>query len=560
MMKKVCAVSKKEFEITDADLEFYEKMGVPVPTICPEERQRRRLAHRNERKLYRRKCDLCGEKIISIYPENSPFSVFCQKCWWSDLWDAKSFGRDFDFSKPFFEQFAALQKKVPQCSLCVLNSENSEFCNYVGNVRNCYLVFGPVYSEDCLYGSPYYSKNCVDNLLLRKCEWCYECVDCRKLYECFHCQDCHSSNKLVHCFDLKNCHDCIGCAGLRNKSYCIFNVSYSREDFEKMKKKLDLKNPNHHEKIRQELARLKLEVPHRFMQGFQNDREITGNYIFNSKNIDNSYFVDRCEDCSYCAQIVDLKNCFDNNFTEENEGCVEYLGAYQNKFLHFSKFCNQVSESFYADSCFHSSNLFGCVGMRHAEFCILNKKYSPEEFEKLRTKIVQKMRETGEWGEFFPIEISPFAYNETVAQEYFPLEKSEVLARGWRWREQKKTQSSRKSGEKKSSFLKEDLGGFKIPDSIFDVDEKICSEILACKTCGKNYKIQKSELKFYKKMSLPIPQKCPDCRHFSRMKLRNPRKLFSRKCESCDQKICTTFSPDRPEKVFCEQCFVDAVN
>ncbi len=75
-MKKTCAVSGKEFEITKEDLKFYKKMGVSVPTFCPEERQRRRLAWRNEHKLYRRKCDATGRSLISMYQQNTPGKVY----------------------------------------------------------------------------------------------------------------------------------------------------------------------------------------------------------------------------------------------------------------------------------------------------------------------------------------------------------------------------------------------------------------------------------------------------------------------------------------------------
>jgi hypothetical protein len=168
-MKKICAVSGVEFEITTEDLKFYEKMGVPAPTLCPEERCRRRLAHRNERHLYRRKCVLTGKIVVSNFGEHTKIPILSQESWWSDDWNAKDYGRDFDFSRPFFEQLAELQKVVPQLALSVWNSEGSMYCNYVGHVKNSYLIFGSVYSEDCLYGSPYYSKNCVDNLLLREC-------------------------------------------------------------------------------------------------------------------------------------------------------------------------------------------------------------------------------------------------------------------------------------------------------------------------------------------------------------------------------------------------------
>ena len=35
----------------------------------------------------------------------------------------------------------------------------------------------------------------------------------------------------------------------------------------------------------------------------------------------------------------------------------------------------------------------------------------------------------GEWGEFFPSSLSPFGYNETVAQEYFPMTREEVIGK-----------------------------------------------------------------------------------------------------------------------------------
>ena len=57
---KVCAVSGAEFEVTDGDREYYAKVGVPEPTLCPEERARRRMAFANQRNLFGRKCDATG--------------------------------------------------------------------------------------------------------------------------------------------------------------------------------------------------------------------------------------------------------------------------------------------------------------------------------------------------------------------------------------------------------------------------------------------------------------------------------------------------------------------
>src|SRR3989338_6921652 len=101
-MQQICKKSGQPFIITDEDLQFYQKMKVPLPTMCPEERQRRRLAWRNERTLYKRKCSGSGKIIIGMYRENTPFPVFDHDYFFSDKWNTLDYGRDFDFNRPLF--------------------------------------------------------------------------------------------------------------------------------------------------------------------------------------------------------------------------------------------------------------------------------------------------------------------------------------------------------------------------------------------------------------------------------------------------------------------------
>lgn len=554
-MKKTCAACSSAFEVGKGDLAFYEKASpefkgkkylIPPPTLCPDCRRQRRFSFRNERSLYHRKCDLTGKQIISNFQTQSPFPVYSFDTWWSDRWDARTYGRDMDFSKPFFPQLRAMEESVPQLALSVWNSENSDYCSYVGDVKNCYLIFGSVYSEDCYYGSPYYSKNCVDTLLVRNCERSYECVDSRELYECLFCRDCHSSRSLLFCFDLQGCADCIGCAGLRRKQYCVYNEQLTQEEYEKRKKSLDLCKPEVRAALSKKLHELSASIPHRYMQSNQVEN-VSGNYVFESKNVFDSYYADRSEDCRYCAQVVDLKDCYDNNYTEENELCYEYIGAYQVQRTLGSRFCKALSDAMYCNACHTSKSLFGCSGIRNGEYCILNKQYTKEEYEKLVPKIIEHMRKTGEWGEFPPTTVSPFAYNETVAQEYFPLGKREVESRGWRWFE---------SAEASEQYLGPSIV---IPQKIEDVSDDIVKQILCCERTKKPYKIIPQELKFYREMHLPIPRLCPDERHKDRMALRNPRKLWDRECANCKKKIQTTYQPSRPEIVYCEQCYLSSI-
>jgi hypothetical protein len=204
---------------------------------------------------------------------------------------------------------------------------------------------------------------------------------------------------------------------------------------------------------------------------------------------------------------------------------------------------------FYCDLTNNSENLFGCIGLNHKKHCILNKQYSKEEYQSLIPRIIANMKKTGEWGEFLPTTLSPFAYNETVAQEYIPLSREETMSRTWRWQNEEEE-------EEKKSYLGPEV---KVPDSIEDADPKICNQILLCEVTGKPYKIISQEFQFYKTLGIPLPRRCPARRHLDRNALRNPRKLWNRSCAKCHKPIATSYAPDRPEKVFCESCYLASV-
>ncbi len=98
-------------------MSFYDKISpifnnkkyqIPPPTLCPECRQQRRLAFRNERNLYYRECDFSRKKIISMYSKDEIYKVYAQDIWWSDKFDGLDYGMNFDFDKNFFEQFQEL--------------------------------------------------------------------------------------------------------------------------------------------------------------------------------------------------------------------------------------------------------------------------------------------------------------------------------------------------------------------------------------------------------------------------------------------------------------------
>jgi hypothetical protein len=151
------------------------------------------------------------------------------------------------------------------------------------------------------------------------------------------------------------------------------------------------------------------------------------------------------------------------------------------------------------------------------------------------------------WGEFLPVRLSPFCYNESLASEELPVEKSKVLERGWKWQEDEE-RTNQTIG---STYV--------IPESIADVSDDITKEILTCTATGQPYKITPQELEFYRSMNIPVPRMSPRTRHKHRMALRNPHKLWNRACAKCQKPISTSYSPERPEIVYCEECYLKEV-
>lgn len=546
MAKQICLFCEQFFEVEDDDLSFYERIGVPVPKFCPDDRQRRRAAFRNERNLYKRKCDGTGKEIISMFSPDKPFKVYDQSYWWSDEWDPLDYGRDFDFSKTFFEQFRELQLRVPRVSLFNWQSENSYYTNHSGRNKNCYMGFDLGGCED-VYHSNWmtHSKDCLDCSYTYGSELCYFTLYCEKCYNCNFCQECTACTDCSWCYDCKGCRNCFGCAGLRNKEYYVFNKPVTKEEYVKIAERYAYSYQA--QKLAEEKSReVWLSVPHRYALIIQSD-DCTGDYIYYSKNAKSCFDAVNLWDCKYCFNTLDIKNgydCYQPGF-EPSEVIYEVHGGnglYNSKVL---SICRNIRDSEYCEYCFESGHLFGCIGLRHKKYCIFNKQYEKEEYLKLKGIIIEHMKKTGEYGEFFSFSCSPFGYNESKAQEYYPLTREEALKRGFIW----------------SDFVPEQPTGEVIesPEDIRDVLDTLLENVFLCEETKKPFKIIKQELAFYRRKNLPIPHISPQRRYEKRMAARWPRKLWNRACAKCNSSIITTYAPDRPETVYCEKCYLEAV-
>ena len=287
-----------------------------------------------------------------------------------------------------------------------------------------------------------------------------------------------------------------------------------------------------HEKIdglRKGLQDVSSKLPHRASHIYASE-DCSGDGIYNCKNTNYAFDCKDCEDCKYiynspkCLKVHDCVYCAPDG-VRFSYNVVSIVGLERSMSL-FNVWYG--SDIYYSMECRHSYNIFGCAGLKNKEYCVLNKQYSRKEYEELVPRIIEHMRKTGEWGEHLAYELSPFAYNETVAQEYFPIVKEEAVLEGLLWKD-------------REEIVK--VGG---------------EDVYACAVTGRSFKVLPKEKEFYKRMKVPVPCKHPDQRHLDRLELRRGIKLFGKNCDRCGNKIQTNLS-DVSFEIYCDECYKSSI-
>ncbi len=563
METKTCQNCKVDFTIQPDDLSFYEKMKVTQPSWCPDCRMVRRLVWRNERNLFRRKDAHTGKDSFSGFPAEANLNTYENEYWHGDEWDPISYGVDYDFSKPFFKQFYDLLSSVPLPAKSSAGFMiNSDYCNEAGRLRNAYLCFDSDFVENSAYlvkatnmKDSFDSHEVIDN------ELTYENVMVYKSYRTNYSLDCESCVDVWFSKGLRGCTNCFGCVNLKGKSHYFFNEPLSKQEYEKRISDLNLGSHESILKLRAKVLEFWQKFPVKYYHGIRN-LNCTGDRISDSKNVLDSVSIQEGENMRYCQiSVLKAANSYD---------CVQLFMGMENAYECVTcgeggynlKYCfncwGESRDLEYCGYCVGSTECFGCVGLSKKKYCIFNKQYTKEEYFELREKIIKHMDEMPyvdqlgrvyTYGEFFPSEFSPLAYNESLAQDYVPLTSERAKEKGFVWR------------EPNAREFQTTIQGKDLPDLIDDVSEGIGKEIIACEECKRAYRIVPIELQFYKRTGLPLPHKCHNCRFLDRYKFINKPKLHHRSCmnEGCLNEFETSYAPEQPDIVYCESCYQNEV-
>lgn len=556
---RTCRITAAPFSVTRLERELCQKFEVPIPTVHPKERMRRLANFANYTSLFHGVCAGSGEKMLQIFPPDSPFPIYHNSYWWSDKWDVFQFGREYDFSKPFFPQLHQLLCAVPHPSLSVTYEtlENCDYINGASYCKNCYLIFHAAQNEDCYFSiNLWRCTDCVDCNATSDSRFCYDCTlvnDGYELRHSFNCKSCHESAFLWNCI---SCSDCFACVNLRHRKYCFFNEQLTEAQYRQRMAEIELDNYDQIEQLRIRFYEFIQNHPQPAVHGVQIEHS-SGDFINNCSYAENCFDCRELDTCANCMRVEKANNCMDY-FCWGADSELMYSVSRSGYNCTNIKFCNicwmNCTDLEYCIHCFTAQDCFACVGLRNVKYCIFNKQYSRDQYFELKKRIIAQMKDprinSGEnaYGEFFPYYMAQFPYMASDAGLYFPLSKEQVLSRGAWWRddvEESKVQAT--------SFNS-------MPDRTREVADSIVSETFACASTGKLFRITASELKLYKKQRIPLPRLHWRTRLLKRLELMRSTDLYLRNCAKTGADVLTTYSPDSPWIVWDHEAYAKEMN
>jgi hypothetical protein len=543
-MKRNCRQCTGPFEIAEGDLAFYDhvspiiagkKYPIPPPTLCPSCRLQRRLAFRNQTALFQRPAYPDGGTIFSMYPASAPFPVMRNEDWMGDSWDPLNYGQELSFDRPFLDQFRELHMRSPKYARVAVRNENCDYCNNLSDNKNCYMVFSISNAEDCMYCEDAWgSKGCMECTMTLQSEFCYDCTDCLRCYDVQsseYSENCSESMFLAFC---RNCKNCFGCANLRSKQYCIYNEQKTKAEYEAFVKAFKGQSWAQRTAERHKFDQFLLSQPRPHATLHQTEN-CTGNFVTQSRNVLESYFIQQGENLKHCFSLFEGSNdCMDFSYSGRRAELMYECCTCVINISHLL-FCiqgrNTSSDLMYCITCEGCKDCFGCSGLKKKQYCILNRQYTKQEYETLVPKIITSMTKDGSWGEFFPAEMSVTPYNRSLAQRYFPLTKQQALARGLVWHE-----------EDVREFA-DAIDASSLPDAH---PAQAVPMVVRSAQSGQPFRITVQEIEQCIQRRVPLPRVSYEERMHARAKKLGGIRLYERSCAKTGKKMFTTYPPDAP--------------
>jgi hypothetical protein len=164
--------------------------------------------------------------------------------------------------------------------------------------------------------------------------------------------------------------------------------------------------------------------------------------------------------------------------------------------------CTNVYYCYGMESC---SYCLGCVGLINKSFCILNKQYTKEERFALADKIFAHMDQDWSLWAFFPWQLNPFYFNDTIAYLVDDTFTKEEVAAEWYLRRDEEVKVDIPAGAEVVKSKELDTYQWYNEKWAREINPEILKKVIVDEK-GNSYRIVKMEYDFLMKHGLPLPE------------------------------------------------------
>ncbi len=361
---RTCRISWKEFTITDQEIALLEKLSpviwgekflLPLPTLCPEEKLRKKLPFKNYFSLFKVIDITTWETRISSFPPDTPYTVYSQELWWGDHWDPHEYALEYDQKKTVFDHIALVQKSAPFPALDNQYKEliNSEYINGNGPSKDCYLTSSSAYNESCLYGwFIFHSSGILDSNYVQSSENCSHSGHIWKCYNVHYAWDASECRDSRYIFSCEWSQYLLGCVWQSNQKYQILNTPCSVEEYESTVAKIH-KDTDFRKTFEKKVKNLieTVWVQNSITTG---SADSTGDFCYDSKNAYECSNIGDCEDVLYIRDATHVKDSAHISMWWENvDHSYDCIDIWLNSSgIYFSSACWEWARyNFYSTRC-----------------------------------------------------------------------------------------------------------------------------------------------------------------------------------------------------------------
>jgi len=229
--QRTCPRSGETWTVTDRENEWSQKFNVPVSHLSPRTRWLSIGAFTIGYEFWWNQHAETGKPIFTFVHPATGVKVLPDAEWQEK--DFRSEARDYDVSRPFFDQLKDLRQAVPMGAFFNQKKpENSIALISNGDVNSYFVIAcqskNSFYSSDLINGESssevflglniVESHRVVHSSRIHRCQYVLESYDCRESAFLFDCRDCEN---------------CFGAWNQRHKKYLWWNEQLSKEEWEK---------------------------------------------------------------------------------------------------------------------------------------------------------------------------------------------------------------------------------------------------------------------------------------------------------------------------------------